>query len=80
MATGKRPYPRAHLRKIVKAHAGMKLSKNADVLHKIYLNYSLFMNALVKEAAIHARQSGERGFTPRNIMKALPDVLARFKG
>ncbi|KAK1249886.1 hypothetical protein MKX08_009889 [Trichoderma sp. CBMAI-0020] len=78
MATPRRPYPRARLRRIIKAHSGLKLSKNADVL--IYLNYTMFMNALVREAAIHARQAGERSFTPRNIMKALPDVLARFKG
>ncbi|KAM0512739.1 hypothetical protein ACHAPE_008619 [Trichoderma viride] len=78
MAMPRRPYPRTRLRRIIKAHSGMKLSKNADVL--IYLNYTMFMNALVREAAIHARQAGERSFTPRNIMKALPDVLARFKG
>ncbi|KAL7903222.1 hypothetical protein HDV64DRAFT_274128 [Trichoderma sp. TUCIM 5745] len=74
MATTRRPYPRTRLRRIIKAHTGMKLSKNADVL--VYLDYTF----LVKEAAIHARQAGERSFTPRNIMKALPDVLARFKG
>ncbi|KAL7921997.1 hypothetical protein ACQKWADRAFT_294158 [Trichoderma austrokoningii] len=73
----RRPYPRNRLRRMFEAHAGMKVSKNCDIL--IYLDYQLFMNELVREAAYHARLAGERSFTPRNIMKALPDVLARFK-
>ncbi|KAF3174835.1 hypothetical protein TWF106_008240 [Orbilia oligospora] len=34
-------YPRNVLRRIVKAHSGCNISKNADIL--IYLDYALFL-------------------------------------
>ncbi|PHH70498.1 hypothetical protein CDD80_5963 [Ophiocordyceps camponoti-rufipedis] len=41
MALGKSTYPKATLKKIVKAHSGLNLKKNADVT--IFLDYVLFM-------------------------------------
>ncbi|KAG5945958.1 hypothetical protein E4U60_004640 [Claviceps pazoutovae] len=41
MAMGKKAYPRATVKKVIKAHSNMTMSKNADVT--IFLNYVLFM-------------------------------------
>ncbi|KAK8920453.1 hypothetical protein MANI_009735 [Metarhizium anisopliae] len=78
MALGKKAYPRATVKKIIKAHSNMNVKKNADVT--IFLNYVLFMETLVKEAAIYAKQSGERGLTARSVNKVTRDTLAKFKG
>ncbi|KAG5921312.1 hypothetical protein E4U31_002112 [Claviceps sp. LM219 group G6] len=85
MAMGKKAYPRATVKKVIKAHSNMTMSKNADVT--IFLNYVLFMETLVKEAAIFAKQSGERGLTARSVNKVtrfpnqfMKDTLAKFKG
>ncbi|KAM0264747.1 hypothetical protein ACHAQJ_000572 [Trichoderma viride] len=78
MAVGRKPYPKAILKKIVKAHSGMKLKKNTDIT--IYLNYMMFMNTLVREAAIHAKRAGEKRLTGRSVRKATRDALAKFKG
>ncbi|TQV95221.1 hypothetical protein V2A60_009730 [Cordyceps javanica] len=75
---GTKAYPKATLKKIVKAHSNHTLKKDADV--SIYLNYVLFMESLVKEAAIQSKQSGERGLTTRSVKKATRDILAKFKG
>ncbi|KAI1851782.1 hypothetical protein JX266_003244 [Neoarthrinium moseri] len=61
MAPGQKLYPRATVKKIVKAHSKCNVSKNADVL--IFLDYALFMQTLVKEAAIDSKQAGR----PRQI-------------
>ncbi|GAB0135937.1 hypothetical protein EsDP_00004257 [Epichloe bromicola] len=78
MAIGKKAYPRATVKKIIKAHSNMAIKKSADVT--IFLNYVLFMETLVKEAAIYAKQSGERGLTARSVNKVTRDTLAKFKG
>ncbi|KAL2112031.1 hypothetical protein VUR80DRAFT_8708 [Thermomyces stellatus] len=78
MAPGQKTYPRATVKKIVKAHSGLNISRNADVL--IFLDYALFMQTLVKEAAIESKKSGEHGLTPQSVRKATPDSLARFNG
>ncbi|KAI6091050.1 hypothetical protein F4821DRAFT_227361 [Hypoxylon rubiginosum] len=78
MAPGQKMYPRATVKKIVKAHSKCSVSKNADVM--IFLDYVLFMQTLVKEAAIDAKQSGERGISARSVKKATADTLAKFKG
>ncbi|KFH43465.1 Histone-fold domain-containing protein-like protein [Hapsidospora chrysogenum ATCC 11550] len=75
---GKKPYPKATLKKIIKAHSDLNIKKNADVA--IYLNYVLFMETLVKEAAIDSKQSGERGLAARSVKKVTRDTLAKFKG
>ncbi|KAG6016533.1 hypothetical protein E4U43_003572 [Claviceps pusilla] len=78
MAMGRKAYPRATIKKVIKAHSNMAMTKNADVT--IFLNYVLFMETLVKEAAIYAKQSGERGLTARSVNKVTRDTLAKFKG
>ncbi|KAF4584428.1 histone-like transcription factor (CBF/NF-Y) and archaeal histone domain-containing protein [Ophiocordyceps camponoti-floridani] len=78
MALGKNKYPKATLKKIVKAHSGLNLKKNADVT--IFLDYVLFMEKLVKEAAIQSKRSGEKTLTATSIKRVTRDSLARFKG
>lgn len=78
MAPGQKLYPRGTVKKIVKAHSGCSVSKNADVM--IFLDYMLFMETLVKEAAIEAKQGGERGITARSVRKVTADTLLKFKG
>ncbi|CAK7228759.1 hypothetical protein SBRCBS47491_007015 [Sporothrix bragantina] len=78
MAPGQKMYPRATVKKIVKAHANANLSRNADVV--IFLDYLLFMQTLVKEAAIEAKRGGERGVTARSVKKVTADTVLKFKG
>ncbi|KAG9257690.1 uncharacterized protein F5Z01DRAFT_646753 [Emericellopsis atlantica] len=75
---GKKAYPKATLKKIVKAHANLNLKKNADVT--IYLNYVLFMETLVKEAAIDSKLYGDKKLASRSVKKVTRDTLAKFKG
>ncbi|GAB1313554.1 Transcription factor CBF/NF-Y/archaeal histone domain-containing protein [Madurella fahalii] len=75
---GQKLYPRATVKKIVKAHSNCNVSKNADVM--MFLDYMLFMQTLVKEAAIEAKQGGERGITARSVKKVTADSLAKFRG
>ncbi|KAL4727636.1 hypothetical protein ACLX1H_004320 [Fusarium chlamydosporum] len=68
MALGKKPYPKATVKKIIKAHSNHNIKKNADV------------TVLVKEAAIQSKQSGERGLSARSVKKVTRDTLTKFKG
>ncbi|EAQ86852.1 conserved hypothetical protein [Chaetomium globosum CBS 148.51] len=94
---GQKLYPRATVKKIVKAHSNCNVSKNADVMvpltptsnasaelltqrNQMFLDYMLFMQTLMKEAAIEAKQGGERGITARSVKKATVDSLAKFRG
>ncbi|KAK0651640.1 hypothetical protein B0T16DRAFT_404361 [Cercophora newfieldiana] len=78
MAPGQKLYPRATVKKIVKAHSGCNISKNVDVM--IFLDYMLFMQTLMKEATIEAKQGGEKCITSRSVRKVTGDALAKFKG
>ncbi|KAJ9138715.1 hypothetical protein NKR23_g8423 [Pleurostoma richardsiae] len=78
MAPGQKLYPRATVKKIVKAHSNCNVSKNVDVM--IFLDYVLFMQTLVKEAAIESKKHGERGITARSVKRVTHDSLAKFKG
>ncbi|KAL5352846.1 hypothetical protein ACLOAV_002794 [Pseudogymnoascus australis] len=76
MAAGQKLYPRATLKKIVKAHSRKNVSKNADVLVSyataaklVFLDYALFLQTLMKEAGINAKQAGDRGITAKNVKK-----------
>ncbi|KAM0208374.1 hypothetical protein ACHAPQ_005330 [Fusarium lateritium] len=86
MALGKKPYPKATVKKIIKAHSNHNIKKNADVTVRldsftvIFLDYVLFMETLVKEAAIQSKQSGERGLSARSVKKVTRDTLTKFKG
>ncbi|KAF2788905.1 hypothetical protein K505DRAFT_314098 [Melanomma pulvis-pyrius CBS 109.77] len=70
-------YPRAQLKKTIKAHTNRPLSRSVDIL--IFLNYTLFLQELVKEAAITSKQAGERGITAKSVRKVRADVLRKFK-
>ncbi|KAI0014945.1 hypothetical protein F4780DRAFT_773874 [Xylariomycetidae sp. FL0641] len=78
MAPGQKLYPRATVKKIAKAHSKCNVSKNVDVM--MFLDYVLFMQTLMKEAAIDSKQAGERNISAKSIRKATPDALAKFKG
>ncbi|ORY64135.1 uncharacterized protein BCR38DRAFT_524244 [Pseudomassariella vexata] len=67
MAPGQKLYPRSTVKKIVKAQSKCNVSKNADVM--IFLDYVLFMQTLVKEAAIDSKQAGERGISAKSVKK-----------
>ncbi|KAF1926518.1 uncharacterized protein M421DRAFT_6802 [Didymella exigua CBS 183.55] len=71
-------YPRATLKKIVKAHANRPLSRNVDIL--IYLNYMLFVQELMREAGIRAKMAGERGVSAKGIRRVREGCLRRAKG
>ncbi|KAK4246971.1 hypothetical protein P885DRAFT_39142 [Corynascus similis CBS 632.67] len=75
---GQKLYPRATVKKIVKAHSNCNVSKNADVM--MFLDYMLFLQNLIKEATIEAKQGGERGITARSVRKVTADSLAKFRG
>ncbi|KAK4213249.1 hypothetical protein QBC37DRAFT_423424 [Rhypophila decipiens] len=78
MAPGQKLYPRGTVKKIIKAHSNCNVSKNVDVT--IFLDYVLFMQTLMKEAAIESKQGGERGITARSVRKVTEKTLAKFKG
>ncbi|KAG4425505.1 hypothetical protein IFR04_001424 [Cadophora malorum] len=84
MAAGQKLYPRATVKKIVKAHSKRNVSKNVDVLVgfpsrlpealpnqylQIFLDYALFLQTLMKEATINAKQAGERGISAKSVKK-----------
>ncbi|SZF04966.1 unnamed protein product [Blumeria hordei] len=78
MAAGQKVYPRATVRKIVKAHSKCNVSKTVDSL--IFLDYSLFLQTLMREASINARQAGERGLSMNSVKKVTEETLAKYKG
>ncbi|KIW12069.1 hypothetical protein PV08_09343 [Exophiala spinifera] len=67
MATGKKSYPRATLRKIVKAHSRKNVSRGVDSL--VYLNYVLFIEELMQNATRKARNDGEKHIAAKDIRK-----------
>ncbi|KAL1985529.1 hypothetical protein VTN96DRAFT_7749 [Rasamsonia emersonii] len=78
MVVAQKLYPRATVKRIVKAHSGRNVSKNADVL--IFLDYMLFMQELMREASIRSRKSGEKGISARSIRKVTETTLRKMKG
>lgn len=78
MAPAQKLYPRATIKRIIKAHSKRNLSKNVDIL--IFLDYVLFLQNLIREASIHSKKGGEKGITPRSIRKVTEDSLRKFKG
>ncbi|KAH9883028.1 hypothetical protein J1614_000395 [Plenodomus biglobosus] len=73
-------YPRATLRKIVKAHANRGVSRNVDIL--IYLNYMIFMQELINEASIKSKLHGEQGalLSAKSIKRVSEKTLRKYKG
>ncbi|KAL1971676.1 hypothetical protein VTN31DRAFT_2297 [Thermomyces dupontii] len=78
MVVAQKLYPRGTVKRIVKAHAGRNVSKNADVL--IFLDYMLFMQELMREASIQARKSGERHISARSVRKVTESTLRKMRG
>ncbi|KKK24265.1 hypothetical protein ARAM_004409 [Aspergillus rambellii] len=78
MAATQKLYPRATVKRIVKAHANRSLSKNADIL--IFLDYMLFMQELMREASIRSRKSGEKNISPNSVRKVTEKTLRKFQG
>ncbi|KAF8441234.1 hypothetical protein BGX38DRAFT_1272750 [Terfezia claveryi] len=69
-------YPRSVVKRIVKAHTKRNTSKNLDVL--LYLDYVLFLQKLMNEAGIEAKQAKEKAIVARHIRKVQTHVLQEF--
>ncbi|KAI5800233.1 hypothetical protein DFH27DRAFT_558440 [Peziza echinospora] len=69
-------YPRSVVKRTVKAHSNCNVSKNVDVL--VYLDYVLFVQKLIKEAAIEAKNGKEKNISARHIKKVQRRVLQEF--
>ncbi|GAD94498.1 transcriptional regulator family: Histone-like TF [Paecilomyces variotii] len=78
MVATQKLYPRATVKRIVKAHSNRSLSKNADIL--IFLDYMLFMQELMREASIRSRRAGEKGISAKSVRKVTEMTLRKFKG
>ncbi|KAI3341382.1 hypothetical protein F4824DRAFT_496132 [Ustulina deusta] len=77
MAPGQKMYPRATVKKIVKAHSKCNVSKNVDVMVS---PETAQVTVSLKEAAIDSKQAGERNISAKSIRKVTPDTLSKFKG
>ncbi|OCK84596.1 hypothetical protein K432DRAFT_344880 [Lepidopterella palustris CBS 459.81] len=78
MAPAQSLYPRSTLKRIIKAHSNKALAKNTDIM--IFLDYTLFLQDLLREASIRSKQSGERGISARSIRRVRDMSLRKFKG
>ncbi|KAL8365309.1 hypothetical protein RB595_004220 [Gaeumannomyces hyphopodioides] len=77
MAPGQKLYPRATVKRIIKAESDCNVSKDADVT--VFVDYIRFLQTVVNEAAIESKRAGEKGITPRSVKKVTADSLAKFK-
>ncbi|KAK9364037.1 hypothetical protein V1504DRAFT_443399 [Lipomyces starkeyi] len=74
-----RLFPRSSLRRIVKKNSkNTNISKRADVL--VYLDYILFIEELLKESSIEARQAGNKVLRQRHVERAAEITLRKFRG
>ncbi|KAK9490281.1 hypothetical protein V1508DRAFT_425331 [Lipomyces doorenjongii] len=74
-----RLFPRSSFRRIVKKNSKTtNISKRADVL--VYLDYILFIEELLREASIEARQAGDKVLRQRHIERAAEITLRKFRG
>ncbi|KAK9347451.1 hypothetical protein V1522DRAFT_402105 [Lipomyces starkeyi] len=74
-----RLFPRSSLRRIVKKNSkNTNISKRADVL--VYLDYILFIEELLKESSIEARQAGDKVLRQRHVERAAEITLRKFRG
>ncbi|KAI9792327.1 MAG: hypothetical protein M1816_002552 [Peltula sp. TS41687] len=78
MASTQKLYPRATVKRIVKAHSKKNVSKDLDIL--VFLDYTLFLQTLLREASIEAKQSGQRAISANDVRKVTEDALRKFKG
>ncbi|EJT71652.1 hypothetical protein GGTG_10907 [Gaeumannomyces tritici R3-111a-1] len=77
MAPGQKLYPRATVKRIIKAESDCNVSKDADVT--VFVDYIRFLQTVVNEAVIESKRAGEKGITPRSVKKVTADSLAKFK-
>ncbi|KAL2057831.1 hypothetical protein ABVK25_001448 [Lepraria finkii] len=73
----KKLYPRSTVRRIIKAHSNRSISKNVDVL--VFLDYTLFIQDLMREASAHEKKSKQRGITADGVRKVTEKSLMKFK-
>ena len=78
MASSKRTYPRATVRKILKAHTNKNISHHTDAL--VYLDFVLFMQTLMDNAVCKAKETGEKRLQAKDIRKITISTLRQFKG
>lgn len=78
MAASKKVYPRATIRKIVKAHTEKTVARDVDAL--LYLDYILFMQRLMEIATKKAKEAGEKKLQAKDIRIATMMTLRQFKG
>ncbi|CCX06508.1 hypothetical protein FPQ18DRAFT_273303 [Pyronema domesticum] len=71
------PYPRSVVKRTIKAHTGLNVSKNVDIL--LYLDYVLFMQELMRQANVQARKRGSATISPADLKKVSRDTLQKFK-
>ena len=65
---------------MVSPELGLTACQTLLMLGQIYLNYILFMQELMQEAGIKAKQSGERGISAKSIRRVREGCLRRAKG
>ncbi len=71
-------YPRATIRKILAGHSQKKIGRSVDTL--VYLNYILFIDALMQNAERKAKESAETRIAARDLRKVTMTTLRKFKG
>jgi hypothetical protein len=71
-------YPRATIRKSLKAHSLKRVTRDVDAF--IYLDYVLFMSELMQAAERKAREGGEKKIAARDLRRVTMGVLRKFKG
>ncbi|KAK5072369.1 hypothetical protein LTR64_005162 [Lithohypha guttulata] len=67
LSKSKRTYPRATIRKIIKAHCEKNVGRNVDAL--IYLDYILFVQRLMQNATRKAKEADEKRLQAKDIRK-----------
>ncbi|KAL8365307.1 hypothetical protein RB595_004220 [Gaeumannomyces hyphopodioides] len=78
MAPGQKLYPRATVKRIIKAESDCNVSKDADVT--VFVDYIRFLQTVVNEAAIESKRAGEKGITPRSVKKVTAVCLVAWSG
>ena len=78
MTIQRKTFPRATTRKILAGHSQKKIGRSVDAL--VYLNYTLFIDALMQNAERKAKESGETRIAARDLRKVTMTTLRKFKG
>lgn len=78
MAATKKAFPRATLRKILKAHTNKNISRDVDTL--VYLDFVLFVQSLMTASVKRAKKAGEKRLAAKDIRMLTMKSLRAFKG